>query len=274
LNTYSLGHHQRLTTVFVLASVCMLGAPFSEFINAAKSPALGLVSAAFAELETTIALDSKQETAGALMLKRGDPAKKEIAITIDDGPYESKVKGLGTKAVLAALEETGVKATFFVLGEQAKLYPHLVKAIQSAGHSIGNHTLRHKSFPALSPQDQVKEIVGGRQAILDALGDQNYSIRSFRLMGGNGFLDKTINLRIGRYHEFNCFWTIDTNDWRGWGEQSTVNTVMNSSMLNGAIVLMHDTAQSYGTANAIRRIVPALKAKGFRFVTIEELSKK
>jgi len=255
----SSGRLGKVSTALGLGSIIMMlcaPLPASSETVASGQEAVGSVDA------------PETKALGAMRLTRGDPTKKEIALTIDDGPLDSKVTGQGTKAILAALAETGVKATFFVTGIQVKQYPKLLQAIRAAGHSIGNHTLNHVSYPPSA------QILGGRQAIRDALGDQNYAVPSFRLPQGQGFKDDAVNQRIGRVHEFNCYWTIDTADWRGGGEQNTVNTVMKSSQLNGAIVLMHDTDKARGTANAIRRIVPALKAKGYKFVTIEQLSKK
>jgi len=64
---------------------------------------------------------------------RGNPNRREIALTIDDGPHP-----VYTPALLQILAQNGVKATFFVVGEQAERYPELVRAESDAGHAIGN----------------------------------------------------------------------------------------------------------------------------------------
>lgn len=68
-----------------------------------------------------------------------------VFLTFDDGPHPDI-----TPFVLEALKKTGMKATFFCVGENMVLYPEIVHAILNAGHSIGNHTMRHTKGTAHS----------------------------------------------------------------------------------------------------------------------------
>ena len=67
-----------------------------------------------------------------------DAAEHSVYLTFDDGPIPES-----TPFILDTLKELGVKATFFVVGENVKRYPDLFRRIISEGHSIGNHTYNH-----------------------------------------------------------------------------------------------------------------------------------
>ena len=68
--------------------------------------------------------------------------EKKIALTFDDGPHP-----VYTEQLLDGLKKRSVKATFFILGEQAEMYPDIVKRIGEEGHLIGNHTYSIFSIP-------------------------------------------------------------------------------------------------------------------------------
>ena len=67
-----------------------------------------------------------------------DTVPKRVALTFDDGPYPNL-----TRQLLDGLRERGVKASFFVVGENAKAYPDVIKTMYEDGHLIGNHTYHH-----------------------------------------------------------------------------------------------------------------------------------
>ena len=74
-------------------------------------------------------------------LWQGDPAQREIALTFDDGPHQES-----TPALLSLLDHYGITATFFHIGRRAAAAPHLVQLVAAAGHQIGLHGYRHRSF--------------------------------------------------------------------------------------------------------------------------------
>src|SRR5262245_59369372 len=72
-------------------------------------------------------------------------AAKDVWLTFDDGPHPVQ-----TDRVMKILEDSGIKATFFVIGENAKNHKRLVKKAFDAGHRIGNHTYTHPHLSKLS----------------------------------------------------------------------------------------------------------------------------
>ena len=83
-----------------------------------------------------------------------------VALTFDDGPHPEF-----TPRLLEILEKHHARATFFLVGESAKKYPELVKRIAKAGHSIGNHSWDHPSFPLITGRDRRWQLRACEEAI-------------------------------------------------------------------------------------------------------------
>lgn len=96
----------------------------------------------------------------------------KVALTFDDGP------GPYTSQLLDLLDSNGVKATFFVCGNNGQgdistpgtAWPALVQRMHSAGHHIGSHTYTHPDLSTLSPADQKADIVENERALTAILG--------------------------------------------------------------------------------------------------------
>ena len=111
-------------------------------------------------------------------------ARREVALTIDDGP-DPEV----TPAVLALLDRHGARATFFAVGERIAREPQLAREIVARGHSVENHSLHHlHRFSLLGPRALRAEIAGAQDAIAFATGE---APRFFRAPAGlrNPFLE-------------------------------------------------------------------------------------
>jgi peptidoglycan/xylan/chitin deacetylase (PgdA/CDA1 family) len=117
--------------------------------------------------------------------------KREVALTIDDGPDPDVTPGL-----LGILEQRRVPATFFCIGERVAAYPELARDILRQGHAIENHSLRHLyRFPLLGPRAMADEISAAQQVIGSTVG---VAPRFFRAPAGlrNPFLDPIL-ARLG-----------------------------------------------------------------------------
>ena len=86
-----------------------------------------------------------------------------FALTFDDGPHAQ-----GTPAVLDVLAAAGVRATFFLVGEQLRRNPALGGEIVAAGHAVGLHCDRHRNLLRLTPR-QVGEDIERAQATIEDL---------------------------------------------------------------------------------------------------------
>ena len=188
----------------------------------------------------------------------GDLAKKEIALTFDDGP-----KPEYTEKLLAILRQYDVKATFFVVGVKTLLYPEIVRQIVAEGHSVGNHTFHHPMLANLPNADMTMEIIEGGNAIKAVTGK---TPRFFRPPGG-GFDQRVYQSEIAAGYTM-VMWNVNPRDC-ACEDAVVLQERILSHAGNGSIVLMHVGKQT--TMDALPGVITTLRAQGYRFVTLDEM---
>lgn len=193
-------------------------------------------------------------TSGPLVQKGVDCAKvKCVALTFDDGP------GPGTPRILEALQKADAKATFFVVGKQAKAHPEIVKATAEAGMEIGNHTWDHPQLSRTKSAEVDEQIGRTQKAIKKASG-----VTPLYLRPPYGDVSKKQRKHLDMPL---AFWDVDTEDWK---TRSTRLTVASAAAARpGDIVLMHDIHSS--TVDAVPAIIKKLQKRGFHLVTLSTL---
>ncbi|MEO7717592.1 MAG: polysaccharide deacetylase family protein [Capsulimonas sp.] len=194
------------------------------------------------------------------ILTRGNPTRKQIALTFDDGPHPAY-----TPQLLKVLKDNGVKATFFVVGEQAEKYPELIKAEVAAGHSIGNHTYDHVSLIKI-PQEYVGTEIKACGEVLERIIGKPVHI--FRPPGG--VYDRQVAETSEALGYKMILWTDDPGDYASPGS-NVIETRTLDHVTNGGIILLHDGIQQ--TVDVLPQILKYLKGKGYEFVTIEQMIK-
>ncbi|MEA4900813.1 polysaccharide deacetylase family protein [Desulfitobacterium sp.] len=183
--------------------------------------------------------------------------EKVVALTFDDGPDPNY-----TGFVLDVLAEKNVKATFFVLGENAQHYPELLSQIKAEGHEIGNHGYSH----TYNTNQFVKELAKTDQVIFDLLQQHTYFYRP-----PGGFVSKEVIQGVKEKGYLLTLWSIDSKDWRNPGVTRIAETVV-ENVSPGAIILLHDGgAKREQTVGALKAIIDRLGNEGYRFVTLTEL---
>lgn len=180
---------------------------------------------------------------------------KVIALTFDDGPDGN------ADELLDVLKAKDVKATFFVLNSYAQYAQPQLQRIAEEGHQIGNHTYTHQDLTQLSEAAAKEEITKNAEFIESVTGIYPKIYRppflSYNNTVLNYFPDQTA---IGS--------SIDSRDWTGISKEEIIQNVV-SNAKDGDIVLMHEPQAN--TRAAIGEIIDQLRAKGFAFVTIDEL---
>ncbi|MBP3322496.1 MAG: polysaccharide deacetylase family protein [Clostridia bacterium] len=185
---------------------------------------------------------------------------QSIALTFDDGPH-----GEYTEQILDILAEYGVKATFFVIGENAQLYPELILRMKEEGHAVGNHTYCHR----LSCRQSAEEFLGELKRTQSILKDLGVKDPLFRPPGGE-YDDKVLSAAQSLDYDI-ILWTVDTRDWRCPSTEQITKGVLDS-VKSGDIVLMHDYVWGESnTPEALRQIIPALLKEGYSFKRVDEL---
>ena len=170
-----------------------------------------------------------------------------------------------TDEILKILEKNDVKVTFFMTGGWVEKYPEDVKKIAEAGHTLANHSQNHKNMSQLSADECKQELMSVHNKVKELTGVE---MELFRPPYGD-YDDLVVDtaFQIGYYP---IQWSVDSLDWKNYGVQNIVDTVLNHKALeNGAIILMHNGAKY--TAKALQAVIDGLKEKGYTFVTIDQL---
>ncbi len=185
---------------------------------------------------------------------------KELALTFDDGP------GPYTPQVLSVLRREDVPGTFFEVGVSLQYFHAGTSQIVADGYPIGDHTLTHAAMSQLSPSAQRSQLL--QQTRLIARYGAPFP-RLFRPPYGLWDHDTLAVLR--KYRMLMVMWTVDTNDYRQPGVAAIVHSAV-SGARPGAIILMHDAGGNRSeTVAALPRIIHALKARGYKLVTVPQL---
>jgi len=196
-----------------------------------------------------------------LSLWRGDPARREIALTFDDGPHPPF-----TQRLLALLKQLNVRATFFLVGKKVDQAPDVVALIARDGHEVANHTYHHLNLDKMTQADAATEIRLGNEAIKRACGKTPVM---FRPPGGHhhphvlraaGSLGMTVIL-----------WTDDPADFANPGADVIVSRIL-EQVGNGSDILLHDGVEQ--TLEMLPDLIARLRQDGYRFVTLSEMVHK
>ncbi|MFI5801967.1 polysaccharide deacetylase family protein [Streptomyces sp. NPDC051561] len=186
-----------------------------------------------------------------------DAGARGVNLTIDDGPDPA-----WTPQVLDLLREYGVKATFCMVGTQAKAYPDLVRKVVAGGHRLCNHTVSHDTaMDKKSEAYQSQQILDAERMITEASG--GVPSMYYRAPGG-AFTPYSRKLAADRGMR-PLGWNVDTKDFERPGTPSIVATV-ERELPNGPTLLFHDAGgDRTQTVEALRQLVPQLRAKGYSF---------
>jgi peptidoglycan/xylan/chitin deacetylase (PgdA/CDA1 family) len=184
--------------------------------------------------------------------------RNAVALTIDDGPHPT-----WTPMVLDLLARYGVRATFSLIGEQARENRKLVRRIVRAGHGLCNHSMTHpQPFGVLGTAAIRSQVVDAQSAIADAAGTEP---ELFRSPGGDwtpAVLDVVAERGLRPVG-----WSVDPRDWTLPGADAIETSLLGAAA--GDIVLCHDGGGDRAqTVTALRVVLPKLKAEGLRFVVL------
>ena len=140
------------------------------------------------------------------LLFRGNcHSEKVLSLTFDDGPHPRHSSG-----ILDDLHDAGVRATFFVVGEEAEKYPHLVRRMLDEGHQVANHTYIHYGLQDCTAREYVAD-VERCQVLLEDICGQKLD-RSFRPPYGS--IPPAVFLRLVRRGYRMVLWSVDSDDSR------------------------------------------------------------
>ncbi len=199
----------------------------------------------------------------SVLVSKVPTRQQVVALTFDDGP---SVKY--TPLIVNLLTKNHVKATFFVIGYRAEKFPELIHMAIRHHFQVANHSFQHKVMTGNSKLEIYNELKNAQNAIESVSGYQQLP-RLFRPPRGR--INQKI-LQVAQQHHYKVvMWSIDSRDWENPGVDRIVNRVL-SQVQNGDIILFHDQGGSrMQTVESLKRIIPALKERGFELVTVSEL---
>lgn len=191
------------------------------------------------------------------ILVHGNTELKEIALTFDDGPHPETAR-----AILAALGKKRIKATFFLVGNQIQKNPAIVRRMLAEGHEVGNHSFSHPNLTGLDAQAISEEMLDCSRAFHAATGTYMHLFRP------PGMRYDPIVIRSAQDVGYvTIHWNAAAKDFVPTNP-SVIEERIVSTVRPGSVVLLHDHPD---TAVALPRILDALEAKGYRFVTVSQM---
>ena len=190
--------------------------------------------------------------------------RSQVALTFDDGPHAG-----GTPRVLDFLSEHGVKATFFLVGEQVARRPHLAAEIARRGHTIGLHGYRHRVVCRLSGRELVEDLDKAAYVIASASGCQATLYRPPRGV----FTYRALGVVRGRgLHP--VLWAADGRDWRSRATPASIAGRIVSGLKGGEVILLHDSdyyaapGSWCNTLGALPHLIRHLESQGMTIVLL------
>ena len=184
------------------------------------------------------------------------PKDKAVALTFDDGPSRDND---GT--ILETLQANGAHATFFVLGNRARVDGDIMQMITGAGCEIASHSWDHPQLSKLKWKKVKSQIDRTDKIVAKLLNGYEISL----LRPPYGSISKTMREKIKKPM---ILWSLDTEDWKSRNAKKVFNRVK-KEVKDGDIILMHDIHPE--TAQAVKKIVPWLSEQGYDMLTVSEL---
>lgn len=197
----------------------------------------------------TLTVDEQQEVTAA------SGEAKKAALTFDDGPHP-----VYTKRLLDGLRARGIKASFFVIGENAQKYPELIEQMAEDGHLIGNHTYHHVQLNAMKDSQACAEVIAANTALEEITGETPLYLRP---PFGEWSRKKECPADM-----ISVYWDVDPLDWKT-RDASVVTKRILEETEDGDIILLHDVYET--SVEAALAAADELSARGYEFVTVEEI---
>lgn len=245
--TVTARNSQALLWVLVLLLVSATGLP-------ARGPSGGVAGAPSELRAAKTSAPARLQT-----VSHGDPESNLIALTFDDGPHPVYVPRL-----LALFRAEKVNATFFLIGDQFRLFPDVARAIVADGHEVGNHSLTHRNLRRAPPSDAEREIVGMQKLLKERLGVVPGVYRP-----AYGVVTDTVRRICKREHLAIIRWNVDPADWQRKTTREMIVRNVLDNVSSGSILLFHATHKK--TVEAVSDLIPILRYRGFEFATVSKL---
>jgi cellulose synthase/poly-beta-1,6-N-acetylglucosamine synthase-like glycosyltransferase/peptidoglycan/xylan/chitin deacetylase (PgdA/CDA1 family) len=206
---------------------------------------------------------------GQRLVPSGEAPGRRVSLTFDDGPDQT-----WTPRIAALLSRLHVPATFFVIGDRVAADPGVVSALHEDGFEIGGHTFTHSDLSSLAGWQRDLQLSLTDSAIAGAAGVRPRFIRPpySATPAAVDAADERAYAAVARRGYLIALADYDSEDWREPGVGAIVRAATPPGR-RGGVILMHDGGGDRSqTLAALRRLVPELRGRGFRFVPLSALA--
>ena len=194
-----------------------------------------------------------------------------VALTFDaEHPDRSQCPPGTQDAILDALDEAELRATFFLQGRWVTAYPAVARRVVAQGHLIGSHSDYHARMPLFSDDGVRADVAGAERSIKEVVGVDPRPW--FRCPFGEGHDDPRILSLLGDLGYRNVHWDVDGEDW----EDDRTAAAVEGAILDGTlraggdvVVLLHTWPAP--TLTALPAILRRLREAGAAFATVDEV---
>ncbi|MFC3502082.1 glycosyltransferase [Micromonospora krabiensis] len=190
---------------------------------------------------------------------------RTIALTFDDGPDP-----VWTPRILDVLRRHRAQATFFVVGSQVARHPDLTGRIAAEGHELGVHTFSHPDATLLPGWQRRLEYAQTQMAVMNAAGVRTTLLR-FPYSSRADAIDDDAWEAIRQAGSLGYLTAVNDTDSQDWARPGVDVIVRNMTPPagQGAVVLLHDAGGDRAqTVAALERFIPAMRARGYDFITV------
>lgn len=175
-----------------------------------------------------------------------------VYLTFDDGPVPE-----ATPFVLDVLDHYGIRATFFMVGENVRKYPQLFEEVRRRGHRIGNHTMHHLNNAKVNSVEYVRDVT-----------EANELLHTDLVRPPHGWMRFHSYMRLTNRYKV-VMWDVVTRDYSTWLTAEDVYNNVRRYVRNGSIITFHDSLKSI---DKLKSVLPAsiewLRSQGYAFRTI------
>ena len=180
---------------------------------------------------------------------RMDPKEHSVYLTFDDGPIPE-----ATPFILDTLAKYGIKATFFMVGDNVRKYPHLFERIKAEGHQVGNHTYNHMGSVRHTLKTYVKNT-----------NKANELIHSKYFRPPHGWMRPAAYIWLNRKYKV-VMWDVVTRDYSKLLTAEDVVNNIKTYTRNGSIITFHDSLKSIDKLyTALPESLEWLISQGYQF---------
>lgn len=193
----------------------------------------------------------------------GNKESKKVYLTFDEG-YEAG----NTEKILEVLKQNDVKACFFITAHYVNTSSDLVQKMIDDGHTIGNHTVNHKSMPSLSNEQIKEEVMNLHTTVCNKF---NYEMKYIRPPKGE-YSESSVNY-CNTLGYTTVMWSFAYDDWdeNKQGREEYAKKKILDNIHNGAVILLHGNSKD--NTNVLDYCIKEIKNMGYEFQTLDNFER-